>query len=266
MGQALRRWKISYGRAMMGSTFGLSELAVIAAVFLFAGVVKGVVGMGLPTVAIGLLTALIGLSEGMVLMVIPALVTNLWQAFAGGALAEILRRIWFYLLTVVASVWVGVNIFGRSDPALLTALLGVLLIAYSIFGLMSPKMPSPGRHEGWLSPVLGAVNGVLTGLTGTFFMPGVPYFRSLGFSRDVMVQSMGVLFLISTASLGIALGGHGRLDMGIGAVSAFATVPSLLGMVLGARIRRCLSEKRFQQVLLSALLLLGLYIAVRAFA
>lgn len=249
---------------MLGTTFGISELAVIAAVFLFAGAVKGVVGMGLPTVAIGLLTALIGLSEGMVLMVIPALVTNLWQALSGGALKEILRRIWFYLLTVVAGAWVGVNIFGRSDPAVLTALLGLLLIVYALFGFMSPKMPAPGRHEGWLSPVLGGINGVLTGLTGTFFMPGVPYFRALGLSRDVMVQAMGVLFLVSTASLGIALGGHGRLDVGIGAVSALATVPSLLGMVLGARIRRRLSEQRFQQVLLAALLLLGLYIAVRA--
>lgn len=251
---------------MMGSTFGLPELAVIAAVFLFAGSVKGVVGMGLPTVAIGLLTALIGLSEGMVLMVIPSLVTNLWQALAGGALKDILRRIWLYLVIVFAGAWVGVNIFGRSDPALLTALLGLMLIAYALFGLMSLKLPAPGRHEGWLSPVLGGVNGVLTGLTGTFFMPGVPYFQALGFSRDVMVQAMGVLFLVSTASLAVALGGHGRFDVGIGGVSALATLPALLGMVLGARIRRRLSEQRFRQVLLVALLLLGIYIAVRALA
>jgi len=250
---------------MMGTTFGLSELAVIAAVFLFAGAVKGVVGLGLPIVSIGLLAALIGLSDGMVLMVIPALVANLWQALAGGALKEILRRLWFYLVTVAAGAWVGVIIFGRSDPALLTALLGVLLIAYSIFGLTSPKMPAPGRHEGWLSPVLGGINGVLNGLTGMFFMPGVPYFRALGLSRDVLVQAMGVLFMVSAASLGVALGGHGRLDFGIGAVSALATLPALLGMVLGARIRRRLSEQRFQQVLLIALLLLGLYIVVRAF-
>lgn len=249
----------------MLSAYDTPELLIIAAVFLFAGTVKGVVGMGLPTVAIGMLTALIGLSEGMVLMVIPALVTNLWQALAGGALMDILRRLWFYLLTVVAGAWVGVNIFGRSDPALLTALLGLLLCVYAGFGLTSPKLPGPGRHEGWLSPVLGAVNGVLTGLTGTFFMPGVPYFRTLGLSRDVMVQAMGVLFFVSTAALAIALGGHGRLDAGIGAVSALATVPALLGMVVGARIRRRLSEQHFQQVLLAALLLLGIYIAVRAF-
>ncbi|MCZ6510807.1 MAG: sulfite exporter TauE/SafE family protein [Alphaproteobacteria bacterium] len=250
----------------MGSTYGAPELAIIVAVFLFAGAVKGVVGLGLPTVAIGLLTALVGLSEGMVLMVIPSLVTNLWQALAGGALMTIVRRVWGLLLAVCIGAWVGVDLFGRSDTALLTALLGVMLIAYSVFGMVSPKLPSPGRHEGWLSPVLGAISGVLTGLTGTFFMPGVPYFQALGFSRDIMVQAMGVLFLVSTASLAVALGGHGRLDTEIGAVSALATVPALLGMVLGARLRRRLSEQRFQQALLAALLLLGSYIAVRSLA
>lgn len=250
----------------MDSTYGAPELAIIVAVFLFAGAVKGVVGLGLPTVAIGLLTALVGLSEGMVLMVIPSLVTNLWQALAGGALMTIVRRVWGLLLAVCIGAWVGVDLFGRSDTALLTALLGVMLIAYSVFGMVSPKLPSPGRHEGWLSPVLGAISGVLTGLTGTFFMPGVPYFQALGFSRDIMVQAMGVLFLVSTASLAVALGGHGRLDTEIGAVSALATVPALLGMVLGARLRRRLSEQRFQQALLAALLLLGSYIAVRALA
>ena len=250
----------------MDSTYGAPELAIIVAVFLFAGAVKGVVGLGLPTVAIGLLTALVGLSEGMVLMVIPSLVTNLWQALAGGALMTIVRRVWGLLLAVCIGAWVGVDLFGRSDTALLTALLGVMLIAYSVFGMVSPKLPSPGRHEGWLSPVLGAISGVLTGLTGTFFMPGVPYFQALGFSRDTMVQAMGVLFLVSTASLAVALGGHGRLDTEIGAVSALATVPALLGMVLGARLRRRLSEQRFQQALLAALLLLGSYIAVRSLA
>ncbi len=249
---------------MLDTAYGTSELAVITAVFLLAGSVKGIVGLGLPTVAIGLLTALIGLSEGIVLMVIPSLITNLWQAVVGGALLPILRRLWGLLVTVFIGAWFGVSLFGRSDTALLTALLGLLLCAYATYGLMTPKLPAPGRHEAWLSPVLGGVNGVLTGLTGTFFMPGLPYLQSLRFPRDVMVQAMGVLFLASTAALAVALSGHGRLDVEVGTVSALATLPALLGMVLGARIRRRLSEQRFRQVLLAALLLLGIYIAVSA--
>lgn len=249
---------------MLGSSFEASELALIAAVFLIAGGVKGVVGLGLPTVAIGLLAALIGLSEGIVLMVIPSLITNIWQALAGGALITIIRRFWGLLLAIFIGAWVGVNLFGRTDATLLTALLGIMLCAYALFGLTSPKLPSPGRHEGWLSPILGTISGTLTGLTGTFFMPAIPYFQALGFPRDTMVQAMGVLFLTSTTALAVALAGHGRLNLDIGAVSAFATLPALLGMVLGARLRRRLSEQSFQQALFISLLLLGLFIAVRA--
>ena len=249
---------------MLNTPYGTTELAIITAVFLIAGTVKGVVGLGLPTVAIGLLTALIGLSEGIVLMVIPSLVTNLWQAVVGGALLTILRRLWALLLTIFIGAWVGVGLFGRSDTALLTALLGLLLCAYATYGLMTPRLPAPGRNETWLSPVLGGINGVLTGLTGTFFMPGLPYLQALALPRDVLVQAMGVLFLVSTAALAVALAGYGRLDLEVGSVSALATLPAILGMVLGARIRRQLSEQRFRQILLAALLLLGIYIAVRA--
>ncbi|NKB50533.1 MAG: TSUP family transporter [Alphaproteobacteria bacterium] len=251
---------------MFGTSYGAPELTLITAVFLLAGAVKGVVGLGLPTVAIGLLTALIGLSEGMVLMIVPALVTNIWQALAGGALITIVRRVWGLLLTIFIGAWLGVNLFGRSDASLLTALLGGLLVAYALFGLTSPKLPAPGRHEGWLTPVLGVINGTLTGLTGTFFMPGIPYFQTLGFTRDAMVQAMGVLFLTSTTALAVALAGHGRMNFDIGAVSALATLPALVGMALGARLRQQLSEQRFQQALFISLLLLGFYIAVRALA
>ena len=91
---------------MLGSSFAAPELALIAAVFLIAGGVKGVVGLGLPTVAIGLLTALIGISEGIVLMVIPSLITNIWQALIGGGLQTILRRVWGLLLTIFIGAWI----------------------------------------------------------------------------------------------------------------------------------------------------------------
>jgi uncharacterized membrane protein YfcA len=249
----------------MESPHDWPELALIAAVFLLAGLVKGVVGLGLPSVSLGLLTALIGLPEAMALMLVPSFVTNLWQALAGGALAAIWRRLWRLLLAVCLGVWLGAGLLARGDTALLAGLLGILLALYAIVGLAAPRIPAPGRREAWLSPLVGAVNGLLTGLTGSFVVPGVPYLQALGLPRDVLVQAMGVLFSVSTLALGLALGGHGRLGPGLGAVSAAATLPALLGMALGARLRRHLSERRFRQALFAALLLLGLYIALRAF-
>ena len=70
----------------------LAEAAVVAAVFVLAGTVKGVIGLGLPTVALGLLAASVGLERAMALMLVPSFVTNVWQAVAGRHLRGGLRR------------------------------------------------------------------------------------------------------------------------------------------------------------------------------
>ena len=47
---------------------------------MLAGFVKGVLGQGLPTVAVGLLSLIMSPGEAAALVVIPALITNIWQA------------------------------------------------------------------------------------------------------------------------------------------------------------------------------------------
>ena len=59
-------------------------LTVVALTFLLAGLVKGVIGLGLPTISLALLTAALGLPQAMALLLVPSFVTNLWQAVAGG--------------------------------------------------------------------------------------------------------------------------------------------------------------------------------------
>jgi uncharacterized protein len=137
----------------------LHLLAIVAATFVLAGAVKGIVGFGMPTVAIGLLTATVGLAPAMALMVLPTIVTNVWQGLVGGALSEILRRFWPLLLTCCLGIWAGVAILARTDPELLSALLGLVLCLYAGLGLARVHLPPPGRRERWLSPLLGAANG-----------------------------------------------------------------------------------------------------------
>lgn len=241
------------------------SLVIIAATFLLAGGVKGVVGLGLPTISLALLTAAFGLKEAMALMLIPSFVTNGWQGLVGGALAAILRRLWLMLAVACIGVWLGAGILAKSDALLLSGLLGVVLCLYSLISLASLRIPPPERHERWLSPVVGLVNGFLTGLTGSFVMPGTLYLQALGLTRDVLIQAMGVLYTVSTLALGVALAENRLLPPALGAISALAVIPALVGMVLGQRVRQSLPEAGFRKVFFGALLVLGLYIAGRAF-
>ena len=140
-------------------------LIAIAATFLLAGTVKGVIGLGLPTVSLGLLTAVIDLPTAMALLLVPSFVTNLWQAVVGGNGAEIVRRIWPFLLMATVTVWLGATALTRVDLKLLSALLGGLLVAYAVVNLAGIRLALTTRQEVWAGPLIGAANGLLTGMT-----------------------------------------------------------------------------------------------------
>lgn len=240
-----------------------ATLALITAVLLLAGAVKGVVGLGLPTVTLALLTATIGLEAAIAVMLLPSLITNVWQAVVGGALGEVLRRLWAFLLALTIGVLAASGASAVIATSTLTALLGVSIVLYGTIGLTTPPWPRPGRWEGPLSPIMGLVTGILTGMTGSFVMPAVPYLQALGLPRDRLVQSMGVTFLVATLALAIGLGGRGLLPDDLIMLSAISVVPALVGMEIGRRVRSRLSEQRFRQVLFWALLLLGLWIVLK---
>lgn len=243
---------------------GIDLLLVAAPVFLLAGAVKGVIGLGLPTVSLGLLTATVGLQPAMALMLAPSFVTNLWQALHGGHTVTLLRRLWPFLLLATVTIGVGAQGLARFDVHWLSSLLGALLVAYGVLGLTRPAVRISVTQQRWLGPVIGVINGVLTGLTGSFVVPGVLYLQGIGLTRDELMQAMGLLFTLSTLALAIALGGQQLLDARYGTVSMLAVVPALLGMLLGRRLARVLSEATFRRVFFFALILLGAYIVLRS--
>lgn len=239
-------------------------LALVGLTFLLAGLVKGVIGLGVPTVSLALLAATLGLQPAMALLLFPAFVTNLWQGLVGGHLRPLLRRLWTLLLAVCLATWLGVWLLSALEASLLSALLGALLCLYAALSLVRPQVRQPGRHETWLSPLVGGVNGLLTGMTGSFVVPGVLYLQALGLARDALIQAMGLLFTVSTLALGLSLGDRQLLSSDLALLSAAAVAPALLGMLLGQRVRQRLSETVFRKVFFAALLLLGAYIVVRA--
>ena len=116
--------------------------------------------------------------------------------------------------------------------------------------------------ERWAAPSAGFINGILTGLTGSFVVPGVLYLQSLSLPRDQLVQAMGMLFTCSTLALAAGLAAQDRLPAQLSLGSALAVLPALLGMVVGRGIRAYLSEASFKCIFFSALIALGAYILV----
>ena len=244
--------------------FDFVTVAAIAGTFLLAGGVKGVIGLGLPTVSLGLLTAAFDLTTAMALLIVPSFVTNIWQAMSGGSGWQLLRRIWPFLMMATATVWLGATALTRLDLSLLSAMLGGLLVAYSTLSLAGVRLAITAQREAWAGPLFGTANGILTGMTGSFVVPGVIFLQGIGLSRDMLVQAMGMLFTASTLALASALQNNGLLTTQLSLVSGAAVIPAAIGMAAGQRIRRRLSEARFRQIFFIAILVLGLYIIAKA--
>ena len=239
-------------------------LVAIAATFFLAGTVKGVIGLGLPTVSLGVLTVLIDLPSAMALIIVPGFVTNVWQATVGGHGRELIRRIWPFLLTATVGIWPGAMVIGLVDVDLLSGLLGLLLVAYAASALFGLNLSFTDRQSRTAGPLFGIPNGILTGMTGSFMVPGILYLQGLGLDRNALVQAMGMLFMLSNVGLAASLGGSGLLTADHGIASALGLVPALIGMATGQRLRQGFSEATFRRFFYAGVALLGLFILVEA--
>src|SRR6266705_3039432 len=110
-------------------------LILIGAVFLLAGFVKGVIGLGLPTVSVGLLAVAMPPGKALAIVIVPAIITNIWQTFVGPYLRDIVRRLWPLMLGTAAGIWLNAGALTSPAARYGTIVLGILLMIYAISGL-----------------------------------------------------------------------------------------------------------------------------------
>ena len=240
-------------------------LAFIAAVFLLAGFVKGMIGMGLPTVAVGLLGLMMTPSQGAAILIVPSLITNVWQAFAGGHFRSVAARLWPMLVGICIGTWAGALWMPSGNSGEATMWLGAALAGYAIFGLCNLHPKTPPRHAGWIGALAGIATGAICVATAVFTIPGVPYVQSLGFDRDKLVQALGLLFMVATVALAVALSHAGAMNRAVAVPSIAGLAAALVGMVIGQKVRGLVSPQTFRLCFFLGLLVLGADLALHRF-
>jgi hypothetical protein len=235
----------------------LTGIVAVALTFMLAGLVKGVAGMGLPTVAMGVLGIGMAPKEAAALVVIPSLVTNVWQYSSGHQRLRVLSRTWPMLTAAAVMTWTAAGLLTRQGANSGAVWLGAALLAYAAATLANVRIRVPRRHEPWLSPAVGASTGIITGATGVFVIPAVPYLQALGFERDELVQALGLSFTVSTLALAGGLASHGAFRVGALEASTLCTLPALAGMGLGQWIRSRVNARTFRRLFLLCLLGIG---------
>jgi uncharacterized membrane protein YfcA len=241
---------------------GIPVLAVIASTFVLAGFVKGVIGLGLPTVAMGLLAVVMTPAQAAALLVVPSFVTNVWQAM-GPEFAPLVRRLGPMLLGICAGTWAGAGLLSAGGGARASVALGGVLALYGILGLTAVEFSVPARMVPWLSPLIGVATGIATAATGVYMIPSAPYLQAIGLKKDELVQALGLSFTVSTLALAVALVHDGALQMSVAGASVLALAPALIGMLLGQRVRARVRSEMFRICFFAGSLLLGAHLVVR---
>jgi len=245
----------------MSSSLSDPLLIIIAAVFLLAGFVKGTIGMGLPTVAMGLLATRMTPAHALAIVIVPAIVTNIWQTFVGPYLRDILRRLWPLLICTALGVWAGGGLLTGPYARYGTIVLGVLLVIYAILGLSKVRFHVRRENESWIGAIVGLITGVISAATGVQVIPSMPFMQAIGMEKDELIQALGVFFTTATVAQAYNLTGAGLLNTSTLIPGTIGMIAAFTGMYIGQLVRSRMDADTFRRWFLIAMLLLGIYLA-----
>jgi len=236
-------------------------LIFIAFALTLAGFVKGALGLGLPTISVGLLAVAMPPGRALAIVIVPAVVTNIWQTFSGPYLRDIAKRLWPLMAGTAIGICLNAGALSHSSTRYGNIALGALLMIYALLGLTRFAFKVALRHEKWVGGIVGLVTGLISAATGVQVVPSVPYMQAIGLEKDELVQALGVFFTVATVTLAFNLTSSGLLSTATALPGAIAMACAFLGMFAGQATRSRLPAEAFRRVFLIAMIVLGLYLA-----
>ena len=236
-------------------------LFFIAAALFAAGFIKGVLGLGLPTVAMGLLAVSMPPGQALAIVIVPAILTNIWQTFVGPYLRDIVLRLWPLMIGTVAGIWLNRGMLTGPYSRYGTVVLGLLLMVYAIIGLSKFSFRVARQNEKWVGGIVGLVTGVISATTGVQVIPSVPFLQAIGMETEELVQALGVFFTTATLALAVNLSAAGLFSAATALPGGIALVTSFAGVFVGQSIRTRMQPEAFRRWFLISMILLGIYIA-----
>jgi uncharacterized membrane protein YfcA len=239
----------------------ITLLIFIAVVFSLAGFVKGVIGLGLPTVSMGLLAVAMAPAHALSIVIVPGLLTNIWQTFVGPYFLGIVKRLWPLLLGLAVGIRLDGDMMTGPYARYGTVLIGVLLVVYATVTLRKFAVTVRPQDEKWIGSIVGLMTGLISGATGVQVVPSMPFMQALGMKKDELIQALGVFFTVATMVQAFNLTAAGLLDESTALPGVIALVGSFAGMAIGQKVRTRLEPEAFRYWFLISMIVLGIYLA-----
>ena len=236
-----------------------SYLLILGAVAMIAGgLVKGILGIGLPLIAIPVLATVIPVPAAIALTCFPVLVSNSVQVSQAHGFRKAVTRFWPVLTTLVIGMLIGAQLLVQLDDAQLNLILGSILIVFAALNLMSPNFNLPPARERPVGVVIGFASGIVGGLSSFFGVPILIYMVALRLDKETLVGAISLVYAVGSVPLYGSLAWHGVLGMEEALLSLAAIAPAMLGLFLGQQVRRRVPQEKFRLMILGMLILIGM--------
>lgn len=236
----------------------ISEILLLSGIFVFAGFVKGALGIGLPAFSLGLLTFYYEPRLGMALILPSLLMTNLRQAFSAGSVWDVILKHKYYCTLACIGIFLTALIGARVPVDILMITVGVAMVVFAVTSLMGAIPPLLDQWNRPVQIIAGIGSGILGGLTSIWGPPLAMYLTSLRLGKDEMIKTLGVMFSVQCVFLIAGFILSGELTARLAIIGCAAMIPAFAGMFLGEKIRATMDLRQFMRAFLLCFIVLGL--------
>jgi uncharacterized membrane protein YfcA len=230
-------------------------LVILVAVSI-GSAIKGMSGIGLPLVAIPLMAGFIGVERAVALMIVPTLLTNVWQIWVNRAYATMFPNMGIVVVVSIFGVSAGSSILASVPERWLFVMMAAWLGLYLISVVLRFEPNLEGWHGRWPSFVVVFFGGLVQGATGAAGSVLAPYVHALGLRKQAYVFAISVLFGLFGLVQLVTLTAHGILTMDRVHEGLVACIPVAVVMPLAMRLGGRFSVRAFELLLLAVFVLM----------
>ena len=250
---------------MIYSNLPLLTVVYILFTYFLGGITQGILGVGLITVVISLLSFVIDVKETIALVIIPTIITSFFQMINGNNLKDIIKDTRYFLVFSTLIIVPGVFLLKVLESDLILIFIAILLFMNSSLSLSNRVVAIPNHQNSIIQVSAGSLNGFIIGLTSIYTMPFVFLLQSLKYNKEKTVQFMGLAFLLYSSMQFISFSYSKLISFNTIFPSLIVTLPVIIGFFLGKKIRSFISEKLFKKLFYLMLLLMSGIILINSF-
>lgn len=235
-----------------------ATITLLIVAFFTAGTVKGVIGMGMPTIALGFMTLVLDPRLAISIIIVPMVILNIWQVWRSGETKQALLRYLPFAMSLIAFVAIFMAWSATFSTQVIYIFMGISILIFVAINATNLPFSIPDNRNTAAQIGFGSIAGIIGGVSALWAPPMAIYLTARKVDKDEFVRATGLLIFLGCLPLVLGHAAKGALTLPVFVTAMAMLVPSFVGFSVGEFLRSRISEKAFRGVLLIAFLLMGL--------